>query len=126
MVTGLAIIFLTDLHLLLLSGMVDSYGVFAVGDPPAMGDLADSMARLTAQSFRLALQIAAPFVVMGVVFSVGLGLLARVMPQLQVFFIAMPIQVALAIALMALTISVGMETFVAGFEAMIRLDFPER
>jgi len=123
MVTGLVVIFLTDLHHVMLSGMVDSYSVFAVGNLPAMGDLADSLARLTAQSFRLALQIAAPFVVMGVVFTVGLGLLARVMPQLQVFFIAMPIQVALAIALMALTISAGMESFIAGFEDMIRLDF---
>jgi flagellar biosynthesis protein FliR len=121
MLAGLLVIFTSDLHHVMLSGMVESYGLFAAGNLPAMGDLADTMARLTAQSFRVALQISAPFVVMGVVFTVGLGLLARLMPQLQVFFIAIPIQVAIAVALLAATMSVGMEGFLASFEEMIRL-----
>ena len=55
--------------------------------------------------------------VIGLIFYLGLGLLARLMPQVQVFFIAIPLQTALGFFLLALTMTAGMTLFLGNFEA---------
>ena len=59
----------------------------------------------------LALQMAAPFLVYGIVLVVGMGLIARLMPTLQVFFVVMPLQLLVGFGLMAVTISAAMIWF---------------
>jgi flagellar biosynthetic protein FliR len=118
-VLGVLLIFAADLHHLMLAGLVDSYVVFRPGNLPPLGDFSEVAVRLLARSFDLGLQIAAPFVVVGLVFYVGLGLLARLMPQIQVFFIAVPLQLALGFLVMALTLSAGMLWFLDGFQASV-------
>ena len=54
--------------------------------------------------------------VFGLLFYVGIGLLARLMPQLQVFFIALPLQIGLMLMLLGLTVSAMMIWFLNGFE----------
>ena len=47
------------------------------------------------KGFAIALQIAAPFIVFGIIINLGLGVLSRLMPSLQVFFIGVPITIVL-------------------------------
>ena len=54
------------------------------------GDFADALGRQVADSFALGLQMSAPFVVIGLTYYIGLGLLGRLMPQLPVFFFGLP------------------------------------
>jgi flagellar biosynthesis protein FliR len=54
--------------------------------------------------------------VVGTVFYAGLGLLGRLMPQVQVFFIAVPLQIMISFAVMSMTLSVSMFWFLARFE----------
>ena len=68
--------------------------MFPVGVFLPTGDLAFVLARVLADSFSLALQISAPFIVLSLAFFMGLGMLARLMPQLQIFFISLPVQLA--------------------------------
>lgn len=119
---GLLLIFVTNMHHLMLSAVVDSYAVFAPGALPPLGDFSDAVTRIVARSFVLGLKIAAPFITIGLMFSLGVGLLARLMPQVQVFFIAMPLQIALGFLMLALTLSAAMllllndiESLYAGF-----------
>lgn len=51
------------------------------------------------------MQLAAPFLVLGLVFYLGLGMLARLMPQLQIFFIAIPAQIYMGFIILGLTLS---------------------
>ena len=67
--------------------------------------------RLASGSFALGLQLAAPFLVFGFAVNAGIGLLARLMPQLQVFFIAMPINILAGFFLMMLLIGSMMTLF---------------
>ena len=114
---GVFLIFTADLHHLMIGALADSYRVFLPAAPFPVGDFSDAAARALADSFALAMRIAAPFIVVGVTFYLGLGLLARLMPQVQVFFIAMPLQIILGLAVLALTLSVGMTWFLTYFEA---------
>jgi len=116
---AVVLIFITNLHHVMLAAVVDSYAVFPATGLPDMGDVADTAARLVAESFKIALQIAAPFVVIGLVFQFGVGLLARLMPQVQIFFVAMPVQIALGLFVLMVTVSAGMLLFLDRFEASI-------
>lgn len=107
-ILAVLLLFVTDLHHLMLLAVIDSYSLFVPGAMPPIGDAADVVARLVADSFRIGVQIAAPFLVFGLVFYLGLGVLARLMPQVQVFFVGIPVQIMLGLVVLVLTLSSGM------------------
>ncbi len=114
--TALLLIFVTNLHHVMLTGIFGSYEVFTPGQMPPMADISDAVARTVSRSFLLAMQISAPFIVVGLIFTLGVGLLNRLMPQVQMFFIAMPMQILLGILILMLTLSSIMIWFLDAFE----------
>lgn len=112
---GIVVVFAADLHLVMLRALVDSYATFLPQTGASLGDLAAATARAVADSFALGVQLAAPFVVVSLVYNVGMALLGRLVPQLQVFFFGLPIQLGLQIWVMMLTLSGIMLVFVAHF-----------
>ena len=66
-------------------------------------------------AFSLGLRLAAPFVLFGLVFYAGAGVLNRLMPQAQVFFMLLPANIAVAILLLSLTTGLLMTTFLGAF-----------
>jgi flagellar biosynthetic protein FliR len=120
---GITLIFAADLHHVALRAAFDSYRLFPPGGALAAGDFSELALELVSGAFLLGVQIAAPFLVYGLAFYVGLGMLARLMPQLQVFFIAVPAQIMLSFALIAVafgTIAIWfLEYFENGLAAII-------
>ena len=112
---GVLLIFLTDTHHLLLRATVESYALFEPGALPPIGDLTDIVTRIVAGSFKLAIELASPFIVLGTVFFVALGLIARMVPQLQVLFIAQPLQIIGGLFVFAAVLVAGMRWFLAAF-----------
>jgi flagellar biosynthetic protein FliR len=112
----IVLIFATGLDHMTLKGMVGTYGIFPPGVVPPMGDVANHAARVVADSFAVAIQMSTPFLVYGIVFSVALGLLARLMPTLQVFFIAMPAQLLAGLALFAVATTAMLLFFLGSYE----------
>ena len=110
------LIFATGLDHMTLKGLVGTYAIFPAGQVPPMGDVADHASRIVADSFAVAIAMTAPFLVYGIVFAVALGLLARLMPTLQVFFIAMPLQLLAGLALMAVALTSMMLYFLSSYE----------
>ena len=81
------------LHALPLAALEGSYRVI---QPGALLPAADSIQHVigaVVDSFAVALRLAAPFVLAAIVWNVALGLLSRLVPQLQVYFAAMPGQI---------------------------------
>jgi flagellar biosynthetic protein FliR len=119
---GTLLVFVTDLHHLMIRAIVGSYDVLPAGTALPVGDVGDALARQLADSFALGLQLAMPFAVIGLVYAVGLGLLSRLMPQLPVFFFGLPLQIALQVWAMVLALSAIMLMFLDHFaEALSRL-----
>jgi len=79
-VSGLVFVFVTDLHHLMLQAMVMSYGLIIPGTVPPIDDMSQVMSRLVADVFVVGVQLSAPFIAVGLVFYLGVGLLARLMP----------------------------------------------
>ncbi|MBK8157284.1 MAG: flagellar biosynthetic protein FliR [Rhodospirillaceae bacterium] len=109
--TAVVLIFATGLDHLTLRALAGTYGVFQPGEMPQLEDMANMIARVVGDSFLLALQMSAPFLVYGVVLVVGMGLIARLMPTLQVFFVVMPLQLLVGFGLFAVTVSAAMIWF---------------
>ena len=108
---AVVLIFSTGLDHLSLNALVGTYNVFPPGTMPPLQDVANIIARVSADSFLLAIQMSAPFLVYGIVLVIGMGLLARLMPTLQVFFVVMPLQILLGFGVMAVTISAALVWF---------------
>ena len=122
-ITALLLIFVTNLHHVMLAAIVDSYGLFVPGQPLPVGDFSAAAARVVGRSFLLAIQVAAPFIVVGLLFSAGIGLLNRLMPQVQMFFIIMPLQVFLGIFLLMVAGSSILLWFMTAFGEGLRTLF---
>ena len=61
------------------------------------------------QSFSLGFQIASPIIITVLIFNVPLALVARIMPQMNVFFVAIPVQLSIVLLFFALIVPYMME-----------------
>ena len=84
-----------------------------------MGDAAQHVTKIIATSFRIGIQLSAPFLVFGLLFKIGLGVLSRLMPQMQVFFIGLPLSILLGLLPLLLVIGATMGTFVGYLEGVL-------
>jgi len=98
------VILASGLYALPIQALAGSYQVFPAGGMLPAGDLAETALRAVAASFSLALRLAAPFVLISFVWQAGLGLLSRLVPQIQVYFAAMPGQLLGGLLLLALLV----------------------
>jgi flagellar biosynthetic protein FliR len=108
---GITLIFATDLHHLAIAAIRNSYDLLPPGGLPAAGDAAALGVQAAARGFRLAIQISAPFLVFGILFNLGLGVLARLMPQMPVFFLALPATILIGMIILFTAVGVMMGVF---------------
>jgi flagellar biosynthetic protein FliR len=102
----------------MLAVIVDSYHRFPAGAPVPMGDMADAMARIVARGFAISMQVAAPYLVLGTLFHVALGLIGRIMPQLQIFYVGLPLQVLGGLSMLLITIPPSILWFLGEFQTL--------
>jgi flagellar biosynthetic protein FliR len=101
---GLTLIMATDLHHLFIGAIVKSYDLFPFTRAVPVNDAATLAVRTVADSFSLGIQLAAPVIVFSLVFNLAVGLVGRVMPAFQIFFVASPLSVILGLSLLALSL----------------------
>jgi flagellar biosynthetic protein FliR len=109
---GVTLVFATNMHYLVIAALNDSYTIFHPGQIPLVGDVAHHFTQVIAGAFRIGVQLSAPFLVFGLLFNLGLGVLSRLMPQMQVFFIGLPLSIMLGLLLLLLVVGAMMGTFV--------------
>jgi flagellar biosynthetic protein FliR len=103
--TAVVLLFATNMHHLILQGLFDSYTIFPAGMSVPIGDMADHLTRLLSDVFLMGMKIASPLLVIGTVIFVGMGILARLMPNMQVFFIIAPPQILASFAIVMMGMS---------------------
>ncbi|CAO3406869.1 flagellar biosynthetic protein FliR [Azospirillum largimobile] len=114
---GLLLLFVTDLHHLLIMAVVDSYATFTPGAAIPVDDMANVVGQLVSKTFLLGVQMSAPFLITGMLFALALGLLNKLAPQVQVFQIFTSVQVLLGLFLFALTLGAMMLFWLSRFES---------
>lgn len=121
---GVTLLFSTDSHHLVIAALSDSYKIFAPGEVIPSGDVASLATRAFAAAFKIGLQLSAPFLVFGLVFNIGLGVLARLMPQMQVYFVGAPLSILIGFLIFGLVLAAMMGTFLGYFEGVIHEMMP--
>src|SRR5258706_4630220 len=114
-ILGLTLLFATDTHHLVIAALNESYRIFSPGELMPSGDVAALATRAFAAAFKIGMQLSAPFLVFGLVFNIGLGILARLMPQMQVYFVGVPLSIMVGFLIFALVFTAMMGTYLNYF-----------
>ena len=117
---GITLVLTTDLHHVAIAAIHESYRLLPPGGVPDLTDILTLAVQSAARGFALAIQISAPFLVFGLLFNLGLGVLARMMPQLQVFFLAVPASILGGMLVLLAVVSVMMSVFLNDLGAFLR------
>ena len=115
LMAGVALIFATDLHHHMIAALIMTYDIFPLGQIlPA--DLSEQTSKAAAKSFYIGVAITAPFYMMGLLLNLGLGLANRMMPNLPVFFVAVPVLIFLGLLVFAVSAPWALSGFLMSFE----------
>ncbi len=98
---GIMIFILIDGHHAIISAFADSYRLAPIGALSFSGELVDSIIRYTAYSFSIAIKIAAPVMISLFMTTVVLGVVARTVPQMNIFIVGIPIKIGVGFLVMA-------------------------
>ena len=94
-------ILVTGLYALPLAALAGSYRLIPAGTLLPAADSAQTAVRAVGTAFALSVRLASPFLLVAIVWHVAIGLIARLVPRLQVYFVAMPGQILGGIVLLA-------------------------
>jgi flagellar biosynthesis protein FliR len=114
-VSAVVLMFQTDLHWEVLRGLAASYTVL----PPASAfetrfglvQIADQLS----ETFLVALRISSPFLVYAVVVNFAVGITNKLIPQVSVYFVSIPIVLAGGLIVLYLNIDEFLRLFTAEF-----------
>jgi len=114
-ILGVTLLFATDSHHLVIAALNESYRIFSPGELLPSGDVAALATRAFAAAFKIGMQLSAPFLVFGLVFNIGLGVLARLMPAMQVYFVGVPLSIMIGFLIFAFVLTGMMATYLNYF-----------
>ena len=120
-IMGIVLIMTTNLHHMFISAIVRSYTIFPFTRDIQVADANALAVQTVGRSFALGLQLAAPVVAFSLIFNVATGLVGRVMPQFQIFFVASPLMVLTGLSIFALSLGVIGMVWVDHYRDLIAL-----
>ncbi len=123
MVGTIVFIFVSGLHYLMIDAIIASYTIIEIGRFPFAGDAAQQAVKVFAGVFALGVQMAVPFILLSLIFNLGIGLVNRMLPSLPVYFIAMPVSILGLIYVMSHAIAPVLNVFRSSFQAWLLAPF---
>jgi flagellar biosynthetic protein FliR len=118
---GIVLIMTTDLHHLFLDAIVRSYAIFPFHKVVPVNDAGMLAIQTVGKSFALGVQLAAPVMVFAVILNIATGLVGRVMPQFQVFFVATPLMLLTSMSIFALSLGAMGMIWVDRYRDLVRI-----
>jgi len=110
----------TDLHLVMIDSLIKSYDKLPVGSFFSnYENFMDLITRVTVIAWNTGVRIAAPFIIISLLLNLGNGILSRLMPQLQVFFLILPAQVLVGLAILIFFVPAVVMWFIEEYKNFI-------
>jgi flagellar biosynthetic protein FliR len=100
---AVTLLFASGGHLLILRGFLSTYDAVPLDASLSLGRLGELLTEGVVQMFVAALQIAGPLIAVLFLADVGLGLLTRVSPMLNVFSISFPAKIMVTLVLVGMS-----------------------
>jgi flagellar biosynthetic protein FliR len=108
-------------HHQMLSALSASYQALPPGGMPASGDLATLVARTLGQVFVIGLRMALPVVAVLLIVEIGLGLVSRVAPQLNLMVMGAPVRILVGLFILGATLTIVPEVVLSAVDPALRL-----
>jgi flagellar biosynthetic protein FliR len=102
-----------------IAAIVKSYTLFPVSRPVPLIDAGELAVRTVSGSFKMGLQLSAPVAVFALIFNIAVGMVGRVMPQFQVYFVASPLMVIFGLSIFALSLGTIGLVWVEGYRHLL-------
>ena len=118
-IMGVVLMFATDLHHLLILAVANSYTFFTPTAGMLAGDMASTIAETLSHAFFVGLQFSAPFLIISLGIYFAMALIARLVPQIQIFFLAIPVQIMIGLTALSTALSASMLYFLVEFEGVM-------
>ncbi len=113
------IIFLSlDIHFYFIRALVDGFDLIPIWGAHFDGGLFQFMMDVTANAFVVAVRLGAPVMVALLMTSVALGLIARTVPQMQIFIVAMPMKIVLGLLFLGISLPFCTEFLRTAFNSL--------
>ena len=117
---GVTLIFATNLHHLFIGAIVRSYTLFPPSRPLSVEQAGGLAVGAFSEAFLLGVQLAAPVIVFSLVLNIAAGLIGRMMPQFQIFFVTAPLTILVGLSVFALSLGLVGLVWVDRYEAFTR------
>ncbi|HXG22964.1 MAG TPA: flagellar biosynthetic protein FliR [Chthonomonadales bacterium] len=124
---GMTLFLILGGHLSLIGALAQSYAIVAPGGAHFAGNLSGPFSDFVMQIFLLAVRIAAPATIVLLLVDVAFAIIARTMPQMNVFIVGLPAKIifglmTMAFVLPAMAMAVGevIPLFTGGAQALLR------
>lgn len=92
-------------HHLVLNVLVESFSIVPIGTGVLSRELTGSLTLMGGRVFVLAIKIASPILVTLFLTDVMMGIIARTVPQMNIFFVSLPLKIGLGLTLLVMTLS---------------------
>ncbi|KIN67790.1 Flagellar biosynthetic protein FliR [Sulfitobacter donghicola DSW-25 = KCTC 12864 = JCM 14565] len=116
---GLALATMAGLHLRVIEMLIHSYQMLPMGALASGTDVSDWGVDQIRRAFSLAFTLAAPFVILSVLYNVALGVINKAMPQLMVAFVGAPLITAGGLLLLVLSAPILLSTWLEMLNSFI-------
>jgi flagellar biosynthetic protein FliR len=116
---GLALAVMTGLHVRVAEMVILSYDMLPMGRLPSGADVSEWGVDQVRRAFSLAFTLAAPFVILSVLYNVALGVINKAMPQLMVAFVGAPVITAGGLLLLCLAAPLLLATWLEALNSFI-------
>ncbi len=100
---ALLIFLAVDAHHVFFSAIVQSYSLLNPLTFHFSGSLMQTIFSFSQEMFVIAVKLAAPIMAVMLFTNVGLGVIARTVPQINIFIVGMPLQIAIGLIFLGLT-----------------------
>jgi len=102
---ALAAFLALDFHLYMIRIFIESYNIIGFNKALGLGEVAMAIIATISKVTILGVKIASPIVVTNFIVNCALGVLNRLVPQIHVFFISMPLTMLVGIFILVLSIA---------------------
>lgn len=118
-IAAITIFLIIDGHHYVIRALVYSYRLVPIGHYAVNQSVLDTLIRLSSGVFILAVKIAAPIMASFFLVNLASGVIVRVIPQIQIMFVAYPLKIGLGFFLLSLVVPVYvffLRNILSGFE----------
>lgn len=96
----LALFFIHNLHHLFILGFIETYDIFPFTQKIEIADSADFVSQMINKVMNIAFKISSPFLIINTSIFIAAGVLARLMPTIQIFYLMTPVQMLVSFFVM--------------------------